>query len=96
MLWITVIISASILTFAFSPLLAVSVIAYLAVSVTRNVMGPLYDAWVNQRLELGHARHGHLDVRAGGCYRAGGLRTGRCVGQVSPPSALRSASRDCC
>ena len=51
MIWITVIIAASILTFAFSPLLAISVIAYLAVSVTRNVMGPLYDAWINQRLD---------------------------------------------
>jgi DHA3 family tetracycline resistance protein-like MFS transporter len=51
MLWITVIISAAILTFAFSPALALSMIAYLAVSVTRNVMGPLYDAWINQRLD---------------------------------------------
>ncbi len=25
------------------------------VSITRNVMGPLYDAWVNQRLDSGHA-----------------------------------------
>ena len=51
MVWITVIIAASILTFAFSPLLAIGVIAYLAVSVTRDVMGPLYNAWVNQRLD---------------------------------------------
>lgn len=51
MLWITVIIAASILTFAFAPALAVSVIAYLAVSVTRDVMSPLYSAWVNQRLD---------------------------------------------
>jgi DHA3 family tetracycline resistance protein-like MFS transporter len=51
MLWITVLLSAAIFTFAFSPALAVSVIAVLVVSMTRNVMGPLYDAWVNQRLD---------------------------------------------
>jgi len=51
MLWITMILSAAILAFAFSPALAVSVLAVLTVSVTRNVMGPLYDAWVNQRLD---------------------------------------------
>ncbi|RJP47547.1 MAG: MFS transporter [Anaerolineaceae bacterium] len=51
MVWITVLISAGILTFAFSPVLAISVVAYIAVSVTRDVMSPLYDAWVNQRLD---------------------------------------------
>jgi DHA3 family tetracycline resistance protein-like MFS transporter len=51
MLWITVLLSASIFTFAFSPALAVSVIAVSMVSVTRNVMGPLYSAWINQRLD---------------------------------------------
>jgi DHA3 family tetracycline resistance protein-like MFS transporter len=50
MLWITILLSASILTFAFSPALAVSVAAVLMVSITRNVMEPLYNAWVNQRL----------------------------------------------
>ena len=38
-------------TFAFSPALAVSIMAVWLVSITRNVMGPLYDAWVNQRLD---------------------------------------------
>jgi MFS transporter, DHA3 family, tetracycline resistance protein len=51
MVWITLIISGGILVYAFSPMLAVSVAAYLVVSVTRDVMGPLYDAWVNQRLD---------------------------------------------
>jgi len=53
MLWITVLLSAAIFAFAFSPALAVSVAAVLLVSVARNVMGPLYDAWVNQRLDSG-------------------------------------------
>jgi MFS transporter, DHA3 family, tetracycline resistance protein len=51
MLWITVLLSAAILSFAFSPALAISIIAVTAVSILRNIMGPLYTAWVNQRLD---------------------------------------------
>jgi len=51
MLWITVLLSAAIFTFAFSPALGISILAVIMVSVTRNVMEPLYNAWVNQRLD---------------------------------------------
>jgi DHA3 family tetracycline resistance protein-like MFS transporter len=51
MVWITVLLSAAIFAFAFSPMLAVSILAVILVSITRNVMGPLYNAWVNQRLD---------------------------------------------
>ncbi|HLO34166.1 MAG TPA: MFS transporter [Anaerolineales bacterium] len=51
MLWITVLLSSAIFTFSFSPALAVSVVAVIMVSITRNVMEPLYTAWVNQRLD---------------------------------------------
>jgi len=51
MLGITVLLSGAILMFAFSPALVVSILAVWMVSITRNVMGPLYDAWVNQRLD---------------------------------------------
>ena len=51
MLWITVLLSAAILTFAFSPALAISILAVMVVSVLRNIMDPLYNAWVNQRLD---------------------------------------------
>lgn len=51
MLGITMLLSGAILLFAFSPALAVSIAAVWLVSITRNVMGPLYDAWVNQRLD---------------------------------------------
>ena len=53
MLWITVLLSGAILTFAFSPALAISILAVTAVSILRNIMGPLYSAWVNQRLDPG-------------------------------------------
>src|SRR5512139_456446 len=51
MVWITVLLSASILTFAFSPALSISILAVTAVSILRNIMSPLYSAWVNQRLD---------------------------------------------
>ena len=51
MLVITVLLSAAILTFAFSPALVISILAVWLVSITRNVMEPLYNAWVNQRLD---------------------------------------------
>lgn len=51
LLLLTGLLSAAILMFAFSPALLVSVAAVWAVSVTRNVIGPLYDAWINQRLD---------------------------------------------
>lgn len=51
MLWLTALLGLGIFTYAFSPLLAISVGALLMVSITRNVLGPLYSAWVNQRLE---------------------------------------------
>lgn len=53
MLWITAVISGAILAFAFSPALMVSIAAVILVSVARNVVGPLYTAWVNQRLDPG-------------------------------------------
>jgi DHA3 family tetracycline resistance protein-like MFS transporter len=43
MVWITVLLSASIFTFAFSPALAISILAVMLVS--------LYMAWINQRLD---------------------------------------------
>jgi DHA3 family tetracycline resistance protein-like MFS transporter len=51
MLGITTLLSAAILTFAFSPALIVSILAVWLVSITRNAMEPLYNAWVNQRLD---------------------------------------------
>jgi DHA3 family tetracycline resistance protein-like MFS transporter len=51
MVWITILLSAAIFTFAFSPALGVSIAAVMLVSLTRNVMEPLYTAWINQRLD---------------------------------------------
>lgn len=51
MLWLTGLLALGIFIFAFSPALAVSVAAVWLVSITRNVLGPLYSAWINQRLD---------------------------------------------
>ncbi len=51
MFWLTGLLTLGIFSFAFAPVLAVAVAAVWLVSLTRNVLGPLYDAWVNQRLD---------------------------------------------
>lgn len=51
MFWLTGLLALAIFMFAFAPVLAVAVAAILLVSITRNVLGPLYNAWVNQRLD---------------------------------------------
>ena len=48
---LTALLAAAIFVFAFSPYLGISIAAVWVVSITRNVKAPLYDAWVNQRLD---------------------------------------------
>ena len=50
-LWITFCISAGLVSFALSPIFVVTILAYWAISVLRNVMEPLYSAWINQKLD---------------------------------------------
>lgn len=50
-LGITFGISAGLIGFALSPIFAVTIIAYWFISVLRNVAGPLYSTWVNQKLD---------------------------------------------
>ena len=50
-LGITFGISAGLIGFALSPVFAFTILAYWIVSVLRNVMGPLYTTWVNQKLD---------------------------------------------
>lgn len=48
---ISALLVVGLFTFTLSPFLGVAVAAYWIISVTRNVIGPLYTAWVNQRLD---------------------------------------------
>jgi MFS transporter, DHA3 family, tetracycline resistance protein len=50
-LGITFGISAGLIGFALSPFFALTIVAYWIISTLRNVMGPLYSAWVNQKLD---------------------------------------------
>jgi DHA3 family tetracycline resistance protein-like MFS transporter len=50
-LGITFGISAGLISFALSPIFALTIAAYWVISVLRNVVGPLYNAWVNQKLD---------------------------------------------
>jgi DHA3 family tetracycline resistance protein-like MFS transporter len=52
-LGITFGISAGLIGFALSPIFAAAIVIYWIISVLRNVMGPLYSAWVNQKLDPG-------------------------------------------
>jgi DHA3 family tetracycline resistance protein-like MFS transporter len=51
MMGLTSLLGLGIILFAFSPALVFSIAAVWLVTITRNVMSPLYDAWVNQRLD---------------------------------------------
>jgi len=51
MLFVTGAISASLLGFAFSPLLGLTVAAFLLIVIFRRIAVPLYTAWVNQKLD---------------------------------------------
>jgi DHA3 family tetracycline resistance protein-like MFS transporter len=48
---ITIGIAAFIVLFAWSPWLGLTLGVYLLISALRNLVGPLTDAWVNQRLD---------------------------------------------
>jgi DHA3 family tetracycline resistance protein-like MFS transporter len=50
-MWITVLLVVGVFSFALAGTLLLAALAYWLVYVTRNVIGPLYTAWVNQRLD---------------------------------------------
>jgi DHA3 family tetracycline resistance protein-like MFS transporter len=64
---VTGVISAALIGFALSPLLALSLVLYLTISVLRNVHIPLQTAWVNQKLDSQvratvHSMFGQVDA----------------------------------
>ena len=48
---ITILLVVGLFTFALSPFLGLVALAYWLIYVTRNVIGPIYTAWANQRLD---------------------------------------------
>jgi len=51
MLGITAALSTAIIGFALSPIFGLTIAIYWIISVLRNVAGPLYNAWINQKLD---------------------------------------------
>jgi len=67
MLIVTGLISASLLGFALSPLLLLSLGLYLSIDVLRSLAGPLQTAWVNKKLDSNvratvHSMFGQVDA----------------------------------
>ncbi len=48
---ISILLAVGMFTFTLSGVFAIAVIAYIVVHITRNVTGPVYLTWVNQRLD---------------------------------------------
>ena len=60
-------ISLALLSFALSPILALSLLMYLAIDALREVRGPLQTAWINQKLDSRvratvHSMFGQVDA----------------------------------
>ncbi len=53
MFFVTTAISASLLGFALSPILSLTIIAFLLIWIFRRIAGPLYTAWINKSLDSG-------------------------------------------
>lgn len=51
MLLVTGLISAGLLVFAGTRIFGIAIGAYWLIAMARNLAGPLYDAWVNQKLD---------------------------------------------
>jgi DHA3 family tetracycline resistance protein-like MFS transporter len=67
MLIVTGLISASLIGFALSSLLLLSLCLYLSIDVLRDIAGPLQTAWVNQKLDSKiratvHSMFGQVDA----------------------------------
>lgn len=48
---ITILLVVGLFAFALSPFLSLVLLAYWLIDITREVIGPLYTAWANQRLD---------------------------------------------
>ena len=67
MLFVTGLISASLIGFALSSVLLISLCLYLSIDVLRDIAGPLQTAWVNQKLDSKiratvHSMFGQVDA----------------------------------
>ena len=73
---ISAVLVISLFSFALANRLWVAVIATWLISMARNVIGPLYTAWVNQRLDSQGTGNRYFDEQPGGRHRPGRRRSG--------------------
>ncbi len=90
MFTITIGISASLVLFAWSPLLGLALALYLVISALRNLVDPLITAWVNQHLDSNVratvlSMTGQVDAVG---QIAGGPLIGLVANLVSVPAAI--------
>ena len=89
MFLVTGLITVSMVTFALSPILALSVISMLGVNILRGVSGPLQATWINQKLDSRvratiHSMFGQVDA-------IGQVTSGPTIGLIANALSVRLA-----
>lgn len=89
MFLVTGLITVALLGFAFSPILALTVISMLAVNILRGVSGPLQSTWINHKLDSRvratiHSMFGQVDA-------IGQITSGPTVGLIANALSVRLA-----
>jgi len=89
MFLVTGLITVALVTFAFSPILALAVLSMLTVNILRGVSGPLQATWINQKLDSRvratiHSMFGQVDA-------IGQITSGPTVGLIANALSVRLA-----
>jgi len=89
MFLVTGLITVALVTFAFSPILALAVLSMLTVNILRGVSGPLQSTWINQKLDSRvratiHSMFGQVDA-------IGQITSGPTVGLIANALSVKLA-----
>jgi DHA3 family tetracycline resistance protein-like MFS transporter len=89
MMLITLLLIVGLLTFALAPIFGMAVLAYWLIYVTRNLIEPLYTAWVNQRIDS-HVRATVISM-SGQVDAIGQVAGGPVVGMIGSLFSVQAA-----
>jgi len=86
---VTGLITVALLSFAFSPILALAVFSMMAVNILRGISGPLQSTWINQKLDSRvratiHSIFGQVDA-------IGQITSGPTVGLIANALSVKLA-----
>ena len=86
---VTGLITVALLSFAFSPILALAVLSMMAVNILRGISGPLQSTWINQKLDSRvratiHSMFGQVDA-------IGQITSGPTVGLIASALSVKLA-----